>query len=251
MSFKNLHQQNTPLILCNVWDAASAQSAEKHNFNAIGTSSTAIAKMLGYEDGEQMNFPELVFIVKRLLASTSLPISVDIEAGYSRTAAEIADHIKTLSDLGVVGINIEDSIVTNERVLLEAEEFATKISAIKQQLIQDDVDIFINVRTDTFLLGNVNALAETKERITLYESSGIDGIFVPCITRESDIGAVVKHTELPVNVMCMPDLPNFEVLGELGVKRISMGNSMFENLSLSFEKMLCSVMESQSFHPVF
>jgi len=41
-------------------------------------------------------------------------LSVDIESGYSRKPAGIADHIKRLSDLGAVGVNPEDSIVDNE-----------------------------------------------------------------------------------------------------------------------------------------
>jgi len=34
---------------------------------------------------------------------------------------------------------------------------------------------------------------------------------------------VVNATRLPVNVMCMPNLPGFDELQSLGVKRISMG----------------------------
>ncbi|WOH37801.1 isocitrate lyase/phosphoenolpyruvate mutase family protein [Thalassotalea fonticola] len=251
MNFKNLHKQNTPLIICNVWDAASAKTAEKLNFKAIGTSSAAIANMLGYVDGEQMNFAELVYIVKRILASTSLPLTVDIEAGFSRNPTEIAAHIKTLADLGVVGINIEDSIVTNGRTLLNAADFAKDLSVIKQLLKENEVNIFINVRTDPFLLGRNNALMETKERIKRYESVGIDGIFVPCITNESDISVVVNHTTLPINVMCMPDLPDFNALKKLNVKRISMGNFVFDSLSDRFEDALGSIVESQSFKPVF
>lgn len=54
MEFKNLHNQDNPLLICNVWDAKSAQIAERLGFQAIGTSSAAIAAMLGYEDGENM-----------------------------------------------------------------------------------------------------------------------------------------------------------------------------------------------------
>ena len=251
MNFEDLHQQESPLIVCNVWDAASAKTAEKLNFKAIGTSSAAIATMLGYEDGEQMSFCELVYMVKRILSTSSLALTVDIEAGYSRNSAEIAGHIKTLADLGVVGINIEDSIVTDKRELLNAHEFSKKLAEIKQQLIQKDVDIFINVRTDPFLIGHPNALDETRERIKLYETTGIEGLFIPCITRESDISTLVNLTGLPLNVLGMPDLPDFEALKKLGVKRISMGNSLFDHLSSSFENVLSSILEAKSFHPVF
>ena len=112
----------------------------------------------------------------------------------------------------------------SERELVNIDEFSNTLTAIKQKLIQAQINIFINVRTDTFLLGHTNVLEETKKRIHRYQAAGADGIFIPCITKESDISAVVKYIQLPVNVMCMPDLPNFEVLEKLKVKRISMGN---------------------------
>ncbi len=251
MNFKNLHQQTEPLLLCNVWDAISAKKAEKLNFKAIGTSSAAIANMLGYEDGEQLSFAELSYIVKRILTSTNLPLTVDIEAGFSQNPLEVASYIKSLADMGVVGINIEDSIVTDRRVLKDVKEFATFLAAITQQLTQDKVDIFINVRTDTFLLGKENTLNDTLNRIQLYQAAGANGIFIPCITQPVDIKTVTASTELPINVMCMPDLPDFNILEELNVKRISMGNFVFDNLANNLENTLHSVLESQSFSPIF
>lgn len=41
MHFAQLHQQVEPLLLANIWDAASARSAEAAGYAAIGTSSAA------------------------------------------------------------------------------------------------------------------------------------------------------------------------------------------------------------------
>ncbi|MBU2968430.1 isocitrate lyase/phosphoenolpyruvate mutase family protein [Pseudoalteromonas sp. C2R02] len=251
MKFKQLHHQNTPLLICNVWDANSAKTAQKLNFKAIGTSSAAIAQMLGYEDGEQMRFDELLFIVKRILASTTLPLTVDIESGYSRDPLVTAGFIKTLSELGVVGINIEDSLVNKSRELINADAFADYLNAVTEQLAKDNVDIFINVRTDTFILGTDNVLEQTIERIKRYETANIDGVFVPCITNISDITAVIESTDLAINVMCMPELPNFEVLEQLNVNRISMGNFLFDSLAADLESKIIDVLEAKSFAPVF
>lgn len=251
MEFKNLHNQNNPLVICNVWDVASAKKAEKLNFQAIGTSSSAIAEMLGYEDGEKMTFSELEYIVKRIIANTNLPLSVDLEAGYSRNSLEIVNHIKRLVNLGVVGINIEDSIVNKERAFLNAEQFAKILLDIQNQLKKENINIFLNVRTDTFLLGHLNPIEETKKRIKLYEKSGINGVFVPCIEKEKDIKTIVESTTLPINVMCMPNLPNFEKLQELGVKRISMGNFLFDNMYDKFEQVLSSISSQKSFKSIF
>lgn len=251
MEFKELHGQDVPLLICNVWDAISARKAEKLNFQAIGTSSAAIASMLGYKDGEQMKFSELEYIVDRIAGATKLPLSVDIEAGYSRDAGEIADHIKRLAAKGVKGVNMEDSIVNGDRVILKAKAFADKIKEVRSNLGKDGVEMFLNIRTDTFLLNLPDAIDKTLERIRLYEAAGADGIFIPCIEKELDIKVAVQNTNLPVNVMCMPGLPDFKKLKELGVRRISMGNFIFENIYGHFEKTLQSVVDRGAFNTVF
>ena len=251
MNFSQLHQQASPLLIANVWDAPSAKAAEKLNFKAIGTSSSAIAALLGYNDGEEMSFSELAYIVKRIAQSSNLPLSVDLEGGYSRQPGEIADHIKQLAALGVHGVNIEDSVVEEARVQLNAEAFAAMLSEVKDQLEKDQVEVFINVRTDAFLLGQADAVENTKQRIQLYEQAGANGIFTPCMVNESDIEVIVNCTTLPINVMCMPKLPDFETLGKLGVSRISMGNFLFGKMCQQYEKMLGDVFEQNSFNPVF
>ena len=251
MNFKELHQQATPLLIGNVWDVKSAQIAEKLNFQAIATSSAAMADLLGYEDGEKMSFEELAFMVKRIAVNTNLPLSVDLEGGYSRSPSIIVNHLKQLADLGVVGVNIEDTVVQRKRTFLPAEEFAQTLSEIVKQLKKDRVEIFLNIRTDAFLLEHANRVEETKKRIHLYENAGADGIFIPCITQKRDIEKMVKSTSLPINVMCMPDLSDFEQLKELRVQRISMGNFIFANMYQYMETTLASIVEQDSFKTIF
>ncbi|MBC8755747.1 isocitrate lyase/phosphoenolpyruvate mutase family protein [Kordia sp. YSTF-M3] len=251
MEFKQLHQQKTPLLIYNVWDVPSAKVAEKLNAKAIGTSSSAIAQLLGYNDGEELSFSELEYIVKRISANTKLSLSVDLEAGYSRNPAQIVQHITKLHNLGVVGINIEDSIVDEERTLLDAAEFSKTLSEITSQLQKDKIEIFINVRTDTFLLNVANVLEETKKRIKLYENAGASGIFIPCIEKEADIKLMTETTKLPINVLCMPKLPNFNILKQVGVQRISMGNFLFDHMYNQLEKMSKEIITQQSFNAIF
>jgi 2-methylisocitrate lyase-like PEP mutase family enzyme len=252
--FKSLHQQAEPLIICNVWDVASAQTAEINGFKALGTSSAAIASMLGYADGEFMPFNELLFIVKRITASSNLPLTVDIEGGFSDDAQTTTGYIKALVEVGVVGINIEDSKVNKingERELINENSFAGYLSVITTKLLKDNISVFVNVRTDTFLLDEDKAVKATQNRVKLYQVAGADGLFVPCITKVEDIEAIVSNTTIPVNVMCMPDLPDFDTLQRLGVKRISMGNFIFDALQNDMAIRLKNIVQSQSFKLVF
>ncbi len=251
MNFKEALSQELPIILCNVWDVASAQVAEKLGFSAIGTSSGAMAKMLGYEDGEKMSFAELEYLVKRICATVDLPLSIDLEAGYSRNPEEIVQHIERLSQLGVLGINLEDSLVDKKRELLAAETFAKTLKSIKAQLQLKQIDVFINVRTDPFLLGQKYPLEESIKRAACYQEAGADGIFVPCIEQKEDIQTLVENTSLPVNVMCMPHLPDFKTLGEIGVQRISMGNFLHNEMLGHLEESLIEIKATHSFGSLF
>jgi len=136
-----------------------------------------------------------------------------------------------LHDAGVVGINLEDTVVNgSSRILRSIDEFQKTLSSIADHISRNNLRLFVNVRTDGFLLGQPNALEETLARINSYKNTGVDGIFVPCITDSNDISSVVDATNLPINVMCMPALPGFDELTRLGVKRISMGPFLFSKV---------------------
>lgn len=248
MDFNTLHHQPQPLIIANAWDASSALAAKQAGYDALGTSSAAIATMLGYEDGEGMSFDELFYIVSRIKAVTELPLSVDLEAGYGDTTDQVIENIHRLAHLGVVGINIEDSrVINHERSLVDAIYFADKL----RELIQACPGIFFNVRTDTFLLSCENTLEETLYRGRLYTEQGAHGLFVPCVTRADDITALASEIAVPLNVMCMPSLPDFRTLTSLGVKRISMGNFIHANLQTQLTDLLCKIQAHHSFSDVF
>lgn len=159
--FHALHHAEQPFIIANVWDVPSARAAQQAGYAALGTSSAAISAMLGYADREDMPFSDLLRIVQRIRACTTLPLSVDIEAGYGDAAGSAAQ----LADLGVAGINIEDSVVHNgQRTLLPAEQAAARIAAVRAAA----PDLFINARTDSFLLGHGDALQQAIARGRLY-----------------------------------------------------------------------------------
>lgn len=252
MNFTQLHHQSAPLLIANVWDVPSALAAQRAGYQALGTSSSAIAEMLGYPDGEEMSFAELHYIVGRIRTATMLPLSVDIESGYAVSVDGIVNNVLQLSALGVAGINLEDSHVRDgRRELLDAKLFAERLRAIRERLTAHRVSLFLNVRTDPFLLGIPDALSVTLSRTSLYANHGADGLFVPCVHRPDDIAALVQQTALPLNVMAVPRLADFAALAELGVRRISMGNAVHSALQTQLNRLLLSLRHQQSFAGVF
>lgn len=250
-TFLQLHQQAEPFLLGNIWDVNSAQIFEAAGYKAIGTSSHAIAAAFGYDDGENLPFETILRVAKRVVATVKIPFTVDIEGGYSDTTAGIIEHIKMLHEAGVAGINLEDTQAKPSRRLQPADEFKQRLTQIADQLERENIKVFLNVRTDAFLLGLPDALEETISRINIYENTGVHGIFVPCIARAEDIRTITRETILPINVMCVPALPDFNALKLLNVKRISMGPFLFNKMSAQTGVLAKNVIEAASFAPLF
>lgn len=250
-TFSQLHRSANPLLLGNIWDVNSAKLFEASSYKAIGTSSQAVAHTFGYEDGEQLPFDILLRLAKRVVEVVHIPLSVDLEGGYSTDVDGIIEHIKKLHDVGVVGINLEDTISGPPRQLQLITEFQKIISAIASHISQHNLKIFLNIRTDGFLLGMPTAIDETLVRIKSYQEAGADGIFVPCITNKNDIKEVVQATNLPINVMCMPALPDFDELAILGVKRISMGGFVFNKIYNKVGELAKTINNDKNFSAVF
>lgn len=246
VAFKALHQQADPLLIANVWNAHSAALAEKAGFQAVATSSHAIANALGHEDGEEMSVQELLFIVKRIKSAVRIPVSVDFEAGYAHDPMEVAEYVKQLADLGVSGINIEDGTVEEgKRLLGDAAHLAEKIRVIKSS-----IDIFINARIDTYTTKHPNALEESLRRAQLYQAAGADGIFVPLMEREEDIRSFTDKIKLPLNLFASKQLPDFDKLAELGVKRISHGAKQYEQLMKRSEDIFINFFKTKDYNIV-
>jgi len=250
-TFRDLHRSSGLFVLPNVWNVKSALFFQEKGVPAIATSSAAVASSLGYADGEGMPFSDYLFVIGRILSSVEIPLSVDMEMGYGRSEEEVYANILRLIGIGVVGINIEDSVTgPSGRVLKDAKPFAKMIENIKGRLASANLDLFINIRCDTFILNVENKQQETRRRLMVYEAAGADGIFLPCIYDEGDIAEAVTHTKLPLNVMCIPGLPDFGTLNELGVKRLSMGPFLFNRIYDNMDPVFHEIMAGKSFSPL-
>ncbi|MEG1027015.1 MAG: isocitrate lyase/phosphoenolpyruvate mutase family protein [Flavobacterium sp.] len=245
--FKSLHNQNQPLLIANTWDAISSKSAEKAGFQVIGTSSHAIANILGYEDGENIPFEEMFFVVEKIAKSTSLLVSADFESGYSDDPQQVAKNVEKLVDAGILGINLEDGLTNGkDRSLGDISVLTDKIKAIKSHLQSKGKDIYINARIDTYTTKHADAINETLKRIKAYEVAGADGFFVPLINTDEDIKAVLETTQLPLNVFMKDGLKTYEEFAALSVHRVSYGNGIHAKITEATNKAFDDLMNTKS-----
>jgi 2-methylisocitrate lyase-like PEP mutase family enzyme len=223
--FRNLHQGPALLMLPNAWDAGSARLIESLGAQAIATTSAGLAWSRGYADGNTLPNDQLIAAARDIARRIQVPLSVDIEAGYSDDARAVARLAAGLFDVGAVGINIEDGSDSPDLL-------CRKIEAIRESAARAAVDVFINARTDVYLRGMASgetAVAEVIGRAARYRTAGCDGLFVPGLSEARAIAALtaaIKPT--PLNIMAVPGLPSIDVLQQMGVRRLSAGSAIAE-----------------------
>jgi 2-methylisocitrate lyase-like PEP mutase family enzyme len=224
-TFHGLHRKGDPLVLFNAWDVATAKAIAKTS-RAVATSSGAVASALGYADGEDVPFDMVTGLVARMTASVSVPVSIDLEAGYGDTPDAAAQSATEVLKAGAIGINIEDGLSEGRRQLVSPERHAAKIEAVRDTAQKFGINLFINARTDPFLLkfGSPDeCLNEAARRAKVYAAAGADGIFVPGLTDLALIEKFVQLTPLPVNIMVTQGVPVIPDLARIGVRRVSLG----------------------------
>jgi 2-methylisocitrate lyase-like PEP mutase family enzyme len=184
----------------------------------------------------------LLYIVQRIRSCTSIPLSVDLERGYSDDLNVLLDNIQRLLDIGVSGINIEDA---------QGEEiYVRKLAAIKNHLLRTNQLLFINARTDAFLQKLPSPLELTIKRAKLYQDAGADGLFVTAVPDTDTIKAITSAITLPVNVVGTAKVP-VETLAECGVKRISMAVLLYKSTYGQLEKTARNIKAENSFASLF
>ncbi|MGY4572830.1 isocitrate lyase/phosphoenolpyruvate mutase family protein [Bradyrhizobium pachyrhizi] len=224
-AFHLLHKRGDPLVLFNAWDVATAKAIAKTS-PAVATSSGAVAAALGYADGENAPLDIVESLVSRMTASVPVPVSIDLEAGYGDTPDAAAHSAARILKAGAIGINIEDGLVGGKRQLVAPEQHAAKIRAVRDAAQKLGVHLFINARTDPFLLkfgSPEQCLNEAARRAKVYADAGADGIFVPGLTELALIERFVQLTPLPVNIMVTQGVPEIGELARAGVRRVSLG----------------------------
>jgi 2-methylisocitrate lyase-like PEP mutase family enzyme len=222
-AFRRLHEKGL-LILANAWDAGSARLVESLGAKALATTSAGVAWSHGYADGDVLPVRLLAATVADIVRVVSVPLSADMEGGYSSDPKAVGEAVAAVIEAGAVGINLEDGNGTPDMLCAKIEQARSAGARL-------GVAVFVNARTDVYLRGLVPAdrrVAETLARGERYRAAGADGLFVPGLRDASAIEAISSAVGLPLNVMAWPGLPSASELEAMGVRRLSAGSSIAE-----------------------
>ena len=214
-AFRQMHREPPILVLPNAWDVASGKAlAAIEGCRALATSSAAVARSLGYEDGERAPGPLMVEAAGRIAQAIQLPVTGDLERGYG----DPVGTARAAWEAGLVGINFEDSTRAG---LVDVAEQVAAIRAIRDAV----PELVINARVDIFVRIGSGDVAEAAERGNAYLEAGADCIY-PILAPVDSIAALAHRIKGPVNVIAEPETPSPAELQELGVARMTWGSNL-------------------------
>jgi 2-methylisocitrate lyase-like PEP mutase family enzyme len=215
------------LVLPNAWDAASARVFEAAGFPAIATTSAGVAQAMGYEDHQKAPMDEMLAAARRITSAVSIPVTIDFEAGYGLTPAEVVER---LLEAGAAGFNFEDTDHAAPGGLTEAELQADRIAALRAAGKAAGVDLVLNARVDVFIQRQgtpEEQAAEGLRRAQLYRRAGADCVYPILLGDEAMIRQFVQAVEV-INVNLRPGgALTLQRAAELGVRRISYAVSLY------------------------
>jgi 2-methylisocitrate lyase-like PEP mutase family enzyme len=218
--FRALHEGD-PFVIPNPWDAGSAKVLAGMGFKALASTSSGFAFTLGRPDGAA-TLDEVVEHAGALDRATSLPVSVDLENGYGRTAHDVARAVTRVAAAGAVGASIEDYDVDDGIYPLEAA--AERVAAAAEAARGLDVPFTLTARAENHIRGNPD-LDDTIARLQAYERAGADVLYAPGLRNGEEIRAVCAAVSKPVNVLAHRGLTMSEIV-EAGGQRISVGGAL-------------------------
>ena len=226
---RRLHDGPKPLVLANAWDVASARAVVAEGFPVVATSSSAVARAIGFDDNDSMPVDEAFGAVSRIARNVEVPVTADIEAGYRLAPNDLVDR---LLSAGAVGCNIEDTDHHGGERLLPADAHAERLAAIKTAARSRGVDIVLNARVDVFRRDDVVAselMDEAVARARVYREAGADCVYPIRLSDERLIEIFRAEVGDPVNILVAEVWPTLARFVQLGVPRLSFAGGLFRS----------------------
>jgi 2-methylisocitrate lyase-like PEP mutase family enzyme len=233
--FLALHEREGGFIMPNPWDGTSALMLKEAGFEALGTSSAALASAMGRIDGQHaVSREEHIANAKLIGGLTGLPVNGDFEDGYGATARDVASTVEAAIDAGLAGIGIEDTTADPSNPI---RKFDDAVERMRHAAKAAKGRIVLTGRTDNFIQGRPD-LDDTIKRLVAFAEVGADVLYAPYPADMDAVRAIVKAVApKPVNILVgtMSGTLPWSELQKAGVKRVSMGAALYTRVMGDFQ----------------
>ncbi len=226
-AFRLLHERETAFIIPNPWDIGTARLLAHLGYEALATTSMGYAFSLGQRDNS-LSREQVLSHAAELAAATLLPVSADLENGFGNEPETVAETIRLAGETGIVGGSIEDASGDSERPIYDFELAVERVRAAVAAARALPFTFTLTARAENYLHSRPD-LTDTIKRLQAFQGAGADVLYAPGLATKDEIAAVVKSVDRPVNVLMGlqgVQLSHTE-LSEMGVKRISLGSTLY------------------------
>jgi len=225
--FRAMHDSGC-FVLPNPWDIGTTIYLERLGFNALATTSAGFAFSRGKRDGDVPR-DEMLAHIREIVEATALPVNADFLNGFADKPEEVAANVKLCVDMGVAGLSIEDNSQDPAAPLYEKHLAVERIRAARSAIDDSETGVVLTGRCEAWLVHDPHPLRTALERLAAYAEAGADCLYAPGVSTPDEITQIVKTVApKPVNVLVSGFNHQLSVsqLGDLGVRRISVGSGL-------------------------
>src|ERR1700730_8888870 len=222
-AFQELHRRPGAFIIPNPWDAGTARLLASLGFEALATTSLGLANIWGRGT---VSADEIIDNARMIAAATDLPTNGDLENCGADEPEEAAQMIRRASEAGLAGGSIEDFTGGRANPISGCNLAFERVHAAVEMAKKLPIPFVLTARAEQLIHGSTD-LDGTIRRLQAFESAGADVLYAPGLKDLDTIRTVVSSVSKPVNVVMTHADPSITAaqLGEIGVKRISIGGS--------------------------
>lgn len=193
-------------------------------FEALATTSSGFAATLGRLDYGVTRDEALAYATV-LAEAVAIPVSADLENCFAHDPAGVAATVSAAIGTGLAGCSVEDFTGDRGDPIYDPGLARERVAAAAEAAHAGERDFVLTARCENFLHGRTD-LDDTIARLVSYADAGADVLFAPGVQTADGIRAVTSAVDRPVNVLALPGTPTVPELGELGVRRVSVGGAL-------------------------
>jgi 2-methylisocitrate lyase-like PEP mutase family enzyme len=167
--------------------------------------------------------------IREIVEATALPVNADFLNGFADKPEEVAANVKLCVEMGVAGLSIEDNSQDPAAPLYEKNLAVERVRAARSAIDASETGVVLTGRCEAWLVHDPNPMGTALERLAAYAEAGADCLYAPGVSNQDEIAQIVKTVApKPVNVLVsgFNHQLSFSQLGDLGVRRISVGSGL-------------------------